>query len=306
MPAYLQWIILAAFVVGALFVDLFLLNRKAHEVKLKEALLTSSLWISLALIFNVIVYFWRGGSDAALFFTAYLVEESLSVDNLFVFIIIFKFFKVPPKFQHRVLFWGIIGAVVMRGVFITIGVVLIHQFSWIIYVFGAFLIYTAAKMAFGKEAEFNPEKNFVTRLFSKRVDNTAENEKGHFFIKKAGKVFATPLFLALAVVEASDLVFALDSIPAVLAITSDPFIVYSSNIFAILGLRSLYFALAHVMGLFAYLHYGLAIVLAFIGVKMIISHHVEIPIFVALGAVGGTLAGSIVLSLIFPPKAGKE
>jgi tellurite resistance protein TerC len=250
----------------------------------------------------VVVYFWRGGETALQFLTGYLIERSLSVDNLFVFLMIFSYFRVASQYQYKVLFWGILGALIMRALFIATGVALLNTFHWIIYVFGAFLIIIAVKMAFEKEKEIHPEKNPVLLLFRKLMPVTKNFEGGSFFIRKGGKSFATPLFVVLLVIETTDVIFALDSIPAILAITTDPFIVYSSNVFAILGLRALYFALAGVMELFHYLNIGLSVILAFVGVKMLLSRVYEIPVSVALGVVALTLVISILTSLMFPQK----
>ena len=282
-----------------LVLDLTVFHRSAHIIKFKEALGWSIFWISLAAAFAVIVYFWRGKTTALDFTTGYLIEESLSVDNLFVFLLIFKFFKVPGDYQHKVLFWGIIGALVMRFVFILAGVSLINRFHWIIYIFGAFLVYTGIKLFQQGESDVRPEHNPVLRVFRKFMPVTKDYEGGKFFVRHRG-LYATPLFLVLIVIETTDVVFAADSIPAVLAITRDPFIVYTSNVFAILGLRSLYFALAGMMEVFHYLHYGLAIILSFIGLKMLVSNFYDLPTAVALGVVAGVLAISVGASLAFP------
>ena len=285
-----------------LTLDLTVFHRKAHTIKFKEAVAWSIFWISLAAIFAVIVYFWRGKATSLDFVTGYLIEESLSVDNLFVFLLIFKFFKVPGHFQHKVLFWGIIGALVMRFVFIFAGVALINRFHWIIYVFGAFLVYTGIKLFKQSDSDVQPEQNPVLKAFRKIMPVTKDYVGGKFFVRDKG-LYATPLFLVLLVIETTDVVFAADSIPAILAITRDPFIVYTSNVFAILGLRSLYFALAGMMELFHYLHYGLAVILTFIGIKMLISNFVHMPTAIALGVVAGVLAISVGASLIWPKKA---
>lgn len=302
----LFWIGFNVFVVVMLVLDLGVFNRKAHVIKVKEALLLSALWIGLALIFNVIVYFWKGQTAALEFLAGYLIEESLSVDNLFVFLLIFSYFKVPALYQHKILFWGILGAIIMRGIFIFAGVALIERFHWIIYIFGVFLIYTAIRLAFQKDKDIHPEQNPALKLFRRFMPVTKDYEGGSFFVRKAGKLFATPLFIVLLVVETTDLLFAVDSIPAVLAITSDPFIVYTSNVFAILGLRAIYFALAGIMQLFHYLSYGLAFILAFVGVKMLLSGFYEIPVEIALGVVVGVLLISIIASVIKQRKVGIE
>jgi tellurite resistance protein TerC len=284
-----------------LVLDLTVFHRSAHTIKFKEAIAWSIFWISLAAIFAVIVYYWRGKETALDFTTGYLIEESLSVDNLFVFLLIFKFFKVPGDYQHKVLFWGIIGALVMRFVFIIAGVALINRFHWIIYIFGAFLVFTGVNLFKQHGSDVKPENNPVLRGFRKLMPVTKDYVGGRFFVRKPG-LYATPLFLVLIVIETTDVVFAADSIPAILAITQDPFIVYTSNVFAILGLRSLYFALAGMMELFHYLHYGLAVILTFIGVKMLISHFYHLPTTMALGVVAGVLAISVAASLAFPKR----
>lgn len=289
-----------ALIIGLLALDLFVFNKKAHEVRFKEAMWLSVFWIALSLAFNVVVYFWLGKQKALEFLTGYIIEKSLSVDNLFVFIVIFSYFHVPGQFQHKILFWGVLGAIILRAIFILAGVALINRFSWIVYVFGAFLIFTGIRMIRSGETEVHPENNPVLKLLKRFIPLTHHNTDGHFFVKEAGRWVATPLFVVLVVVETTDVVFAVDSIPAILAISKDPFIVFTSNVFAILGLRALYFALAGVMGMFHYLKYGLALVLAFVGVKMIVAHHYPIPIGFALGAVAGILSLSIILSILFP------
>jgi tellurite resistance protein TerC len=284
-----------------LALDLGVFHRRAHTIRFREALLSSLGWIALAGVFAVGVYFWLGRASALEFVTGYLVEESLSVDNLFVFLLIFRHFKVEPQYQHKVLFWGILGALVMRAVFILVGVGLITRFHWIIYVFGAWLVYTGLRLAFGGEPEVHPENSRLIRWFRRWMPMTPDYVDGKFFVRNGG-LYATPLLVVLLVVETTDVLFATDSIPAILAISRDPFIVYTSNVFAIMGLRSMYFALAGMMELFAYLSYGLSAVLVFIGIKMLISNHVKIPTGVALGVVAGVLLVSVVLSLAFPPK----
>lgn len=296
----LLWIGFNLFVLLMLALDLGVFHRKAHVVKTKEALLWSAVWIAMALLFNLGVYFWQGQKVALEFLTGYLIEKSLSVDNIFVFIMIFAYFGVPALYQHKVLFWGILGALVMRAVFIASGVALIERFHWIIYVFGAFLILTGVKMAWQKDKEIHPEKNPLLRLFRRLMPVTDRYHGGAFFVKQAGGSFATPLFVVLLLVETTDLIFAVDSIPAILAITLDPFIVYTSNVFAILGLRSLYFALAGIMPLFHYLNYGLAAILAFVGAKMMLVDFYKIPIGISLGVVAVILLMSIIASLLCP------
>ena len=285
-----------------LVLDLGVFHRRAHTVKFREALAWSAVWIALAVIFAVVVFFWHGRTSALEFVTGYVIELSLSVDNLFVFLLIFRFFHVPPVHQHKVLFWGILGALIMRAVFIVAGVGLIQRFHWIIYVFGAFLVYSGIKLFFQEEAEIHPEKNPVLRLFRRFVPVTKDYEGNKFFVRRAG-LYATPLFIVLLVVETTDLLFAVDSIPAILAITRDAFIVYTSNVFAIMGLRSMYFALAGMMEMFRYLHYGLSLVLVFVGAKMLLSHYLEIPTPVALAAVAGVLAISVIASVANPKKS---
>ncbi len=298
----LLWGAFNLFVVGMLALDLGVFHRKAHEVRIREALLWSAFWIALSLLFNVGVYVWRGSETALEFFTGYLLEKSLSVDNIFVFLMIFTYFRVPYLHQHKVLFWGILGALIMRALFIFMGIALIEKFHWVIYVMGGFLIITGIKMATQKDSDINPERNPVLRLVRRLVPVTENYEGGRFFVRRSGRLFATPLFIVVLVVETTDVVFAVDSIPAILAITIDPFIVYTSNVFAILGLRALYFALAGVMRLFHYLPYGLSFILAFVGIKMLLVDVYKVPIGVALGTVAGVLAISVIASILFPPK----
>ncbi len=270
------WILFNLFVVAMLVLDLGVLNRRSHRVRFREALAWSGVWIALAAAFAVLELFWHGRPQALQFVTGYVIELSLSVDNLFVFLVIFRYFKVPGEHQHKVLFWGILGALLMRGVFIVAGVGLIRRFSWITYAFGALLVYSGLKLLQQGETEIHPEKNPVLRLFRRAFPVTKDYVGGQFFTRRH-VLYATPLFVVLLVVETSDILFAVDSIPAVLAITLNAFIVYTSNVFAILGLRSMYFALAGMMDLFHYLHYGLSVVLIFIGLKMLGSRYVNIP-----------------------------
>ena len=288
-----------------LVLDLGVFHRRAHTVKFREALAWSVAWIALAAIFAVVIFFWHGRTPALEFVTGYVIELSLSVDNLFVFLLIFRFFQVPAIHQHKVLFWGILGALIMRAIFIAAGVTLIERFHWIIYAFGAFLVYSGIKLFFQNEAEIHPEKNPVLRLFRRWVPVTKDYVDNKFFVRSPG-LYATPLFVVLLVVETTDLLFAVDSIPAILAITRDAFIVYTSNVFAILGLRSMYFALAGMMEMFRYLHYGLSLVLVFVGAKMLVSHNLEIPTPVALAAVAGVLAISVIASIANPRKETAE
>ena len=298
MTPILEWVMFGAIVVIMLAFDLWVFHRKAHVITMKEALAFSAMWIALALLFNFGLYLSDGYDVALKFFTGYLIEKSLSVDNLFVFYMIFAYFKTPPEHQYKVLFWGILGALVMRAIFISAGVTLIATLHWTIYVFGAFLIVTGIKLAFQKEQQLQPERNLALRIFRKAFRVTPEYHGDKFLIREAGALIATPLLVTLIVIETTDLVFATDSIPAILGITTDPFIVYSSNIFAILGLRALYFVLAGLMDLFRYLHYGLAVVLVFIGGKMVAENWIEIPIGISLGIVAGVLIVSIVISLL--------
>jgi tellurite resistance protein TerC len=297
----LLYVLFTVFIIALLLVDLGLFQRKEREIKIKEALGWSAVWISLALFFNVGLYFWHGREASLQFLTGYLIELSLSVDNLFVFLLIFMYFKVPTQYQHKVLFWGIIGAQVMRGLLIGLGVTLIVKFHWILYVFGIFLVFTGVKMAFQDEtAEVRPERNILVRMFKRFVPVTSGYHGSRFFLKHDGRRFATLLFIVVLVVESSDLLFALDSIPAIFAVTTDPFIVYTSNIFAILGLRSLYFALAGLMNLFYYLRIGLAIVLTFVGLKMLLAGVYPISIVLTLVIVGGVILLSVLASLKWP------
>src|SRR5215813_15543440 len=297
------WVGFILFVLSMLALDLGVFHRKSHEVTIREALAWSGVWIILALLFNLGVYYWLGPEPALAFLTGYLIEKSLSVDNIFVFLLILTYFRVPPRYQHQVLFWGILGALVMRAILIVLGISLIQRFHWVIYLFGAFLILTGVKMALEKDKEIHPERNPALRLFRRLAPVTDDYREGKFFVKQEGRYFATPLFIALLVVETTDLIFAVDSIPAILAITLDPFIIYTSNVFAILGLRSLYFVLEHFFSLFRFLHYGLAIVLMLVGLKMLTSHFYEPSLVVTLGVVVLILGASVAASLIWPEKA---
>ena len=313
MPAnWIFWILFNVFVLAMLALDLGVFHRNKHVVAFREAIGWTVVWIALAGAFAVLIYFFghtltgnpvRPNSELTLeFLTGYLIEESLSVDNLFVFLVIFRYFAVPRKYQHKILFWGVVGALVMRGIFIIVGIKLLNAFSWLIYLFGAILIYSGIKLLGQEDKEIEPEKNIVLRIFRKFFRLTDNYEDDKFFVVRQGIRYATPLAVVLVMIETTDLLFATDSIPAVLAITREPFIVYTSNVFAILGLRSLYFALAGMIEVFHLLHYGLSVILIFIGVKMLASHYVKIPIGIALGAVAGVLMISIVLSLVFPKK----
>lgn len=296
------WLGFHLFVFAMLALDLGVFHRNSHEVKIKEAVIWSLVWISLALVFNVGVYFFLGHEQGVQFLTGYVIEKSLSVDNLFVFVMVFSFFKVAPIYQHRVLFWGILGALLLRAIFIFSGVALINKFHWIIYVFGVFLIYTGIKMLSHKDKEMDPTKNPVLKLARKFMRVTHQNHTHHFFVKQNGHWFATPLFLVLLFIETTDVIFAVDSIPAILAISRDPFIVYTSNVFAIMGLRSLYFALAAFMNSFHYLSYALCAILVFVGTKMLISDIFHISPLISLAVIIGLLIISVIASLKFPPK----
>ena len=296
------WIGFNVFVVIMLSLDLGVFHKTMHKVPVKEAVIWTSVWITLAMIFNVLIYFDMGKTKALEFLTGYVIEYSLSVDNIFVFILIFSFFQVNEKYQHKVLFWGIIGALVMRAIFIFAGVALITRFHWIIYIFGGFLIITGIRMLFHGDDKVDPDKNPIVRFFKKFLPVTHEMHEDKFFIKKNFKTYATPLFLVLLIIESSDLIFAVDSIPAVLAISQDTFIVYTSNIFAIMGLRSLYFAISGIMEYFRFLKIGLAFVLTFVGVKMCISNLIEIPVIYSLITIIGILLISILASVVIRKK----
>lgn len=294
------WAGFMVFVIAMLALDLGVFHRKSHEVKPVEALLWTVVWVGLALAFNAWIYFEFGTEKGLEFLTGYVIEKALSVDNIFVFLVLFSYFKVPPRYQHRVLFWGIMGALVMRGLFIGAGAALIQSFHWILYLFGILLVFTGVKMLITRDEEVDPGKNRILRLFSKWVPCLPEYRESAFLVREGGRRFATPLLLVLVAVEASDLMFAVDSIPAVFAVTLDPFIVYTSNIFAILGLRSLYFLLAGAMMKLRYLKLGLSLVLAFIGVKMLVAGFYKIPIGVSLGVVSGLIFGAVAISLARP------
>ncbi len=298
------WIVFNASIILLLFLDLAVLNRGERVTPFRQALLSSAVWVLLALVFAAVIHQWMGATKSLEFVTGYLVEEALSVDNLFVFILLFSYFKVPPEQERTVLFWGILGALIMRGIFIVAGVALVQRFHWILYAFGAFLVYTGFQlMTEGEDEEVDPSRNFVLRMARKflRISDSYEGKK--FFTIRDGKNFATPLFVVLLVVETTDILFATDSIPAILAISRDPFIVYTSNVFAILGLRSIFFALSGLMKLFHYLNYGLAVVLMFIGAKMLISFKYQIPTWAALLVIGVVLAVSVLASKLFPQKS---
>ena len=299
MNQLLFWILFNLFVLGMLALDLGFLQRPGHTVKFREALTWSLLWIGLAGAFAVLVYSRYGHATAVEFVTGYVIELSLSVDNLFIFLLIFRYFRVAPEHQHKVLFWGIVGALVMRGIFIVVGIGLIQRFHWITYIFGALLVYSGIKLFRQHGAGIEPENNPVLRLFRRWVPMT-ENYEGDKFVVRRARLYATPLLAVLVLVETTDVLFATDSIPAVLAITLKPFIVYTSNVFAVLGLRSMYFLLAGMMELFHYLHYGLAAILIFVGAKMLVSNYYPIPTWIALGVVAGVLLISVLASLLNP------
>ncbi len=294
------WIVFNVFIISMLIVDLVVFNRKPHEISIKESLIWTAVWIVLAIIFGIGLYVYVGSDTALDYFTGYLIEKSLSVDNIFVFLLIFTYFGVEPKYQHKVLFWGIFGALVFRFLFIFIGVALIEQFHWVIYIFGAFLILTGIKLGLEKDKEIRPERNPVLKLVRRFIPITKEYHGQNFFVKIRGRYVATPMFVVLIVIETTDIVFALDSIPAIMAITRDTFIIYSANAFAILGLRALYFALSGVMRLFHYLHYGLAFILVYIGFKMLLEGIYQIPTMVTLIIILSTLTISVILSILFP------
>ena len=308
----IYWILFTVFVVAMLALDLGVMHRGTNEMGFKQAGWACVFWITLAVAFGVFIFYSMGSQRALEFVTGYVIETSLSVDNLFVFLLLFRFFKVPHQDQYSVLFWGIIGALVMRFAFIIVGVGAIRRFHWVIYVFGLILVYSGIKLAWGGEVDVEPDKNFVLKLFRKFVPSTEQYEGTRFLVRRAGKVMATPLLAVLIVVETTDLLFAVDSIPAVLAITRDAFIVFTSNVFAVLGLRAMYFALSGMVKMFHYLHYGLSAILVFVGVKMLLSNeslaafgvplHAEIPTPIVLTVVGSILALSILASMVFPEK----
>ena len=296
----LWWTIFGVLILAMLALDLGVFNRKTHVIKMKEAMLWTSFWITLACLFGAGVYYFYGHSKALEFFTAYIIEYSLSIDNLFVFLLIFRFFNVPPAYEHKALFWGILLALITRAAFIFAGVALINKFHWIMYLFGAFLIFTGIKMALNKETEVHPEKNVAIKMLRYFIPVTKEFQEARFFIIKNGKRFATPMLAVLLALETTDILFAVDSIPAVLAISRDPFIVYTSNVFAILGLRSLFFAISGLMKLFHLLHYGLAAILSFVGVKMLIADFFHVSTGISLAVISSILVISIVASIIWP------
>ncbi|HSH82809.1 MAG TPA: TerC family protein [Herpetosiphonaceae bacterium] len=294
----LVWVGFNLFVLAMLAIDLGIFHREAHSVSIKEAASWTVVWISLALVFAAGIYVWRGAEKALEFTTGYLIEYALSADNIFVFVLIFSFFSVPALYQHRVLFWGILGALLMRGTLIGIGAALIERFHWIIYVFGAFLFVTGIRMATHKTVELHPQQNPLVKLFRRIMPVTDDYQQDRFFVRRAGKLIATPLFIVLLIVESTDLVFAVDSIPAIFAVTLDPFIVYTSNVFAILGLRSLYFLLAGAVDKFHYLKLGLSAILTFVGMKMLLADLYKVPIAYSLLVIVALLAIAIIASVM--------
>jgi len=300
------WGVFFVLILIMLVIDLGVFHRHEHEIKSREAAIWTVVWVVLSLGFNLWIYLEDGREPALEFLTGYLIEKALSIDNIFVFIVIFAYFKVPPRYHHRVLFWGILGALVMRGLFIALGTVLISRFEWILYLFGAFLVYTGIKIVWNRGTEVHPEDNPVVGFFERFVPLTRRYHGKHFLVREGGRLLATPLLLVLVVVEATDILFAVDSIPAIFGVTRDPFIVFTSNIFAILGLRALYFLLADLMDRFDYLPYGLGLVLAFIGAKMLVHPWIEVPIEASLGAVVVLLGGSVVVSILFDRRRRRD
>jgi tellurite resistance protein TerC len=300
------WTAFNLFVLGMLALDLGVFHRKSHEVTLREALLWTGIWVTLAMCFNLFVYYYFDKEKAIEFFTGYIIEKSLSVDNIFVIIMIFSYFRVPTAYQHKVLFWGILGALVMRVIFILAGIELIHRFHWLIYIFGGFLIITGIRMVTSGDAKIEPDKNPLIKFARMLFPVTKNFSEDKFFVKVDNRTWATPLFLVVILIEATDLIFAVDSIPAILAISDDSFIVYTSNVFAILGLRSLYFALSGIEKYFHFLKYGLSVILVFVGVKMCITDIVKIPVEVSLIVIVFTLAIAMIASVIWKKKEDKE
>ena len=302
MGTPLQWLTFNVFILIAIVLDLRVFHRKAHKISVREAAIASCGWVGVSVLFGLGVLYYYGQQPALEYFTGYLIEKALSVDNLFLFLVIFRAFAVDERFQHRLLEWGVIGALVMRGIMIALGAELIQHFSWVMYLLGAFLVYAGLHMVLAKKTEVHPEKNRIFQFARKHLRVTQKYEGEHFFVRNGGKLFATPLFLVLLVVEITDLTLAIDSIPAIFGITRDPFIVYTSNVFAIMGLRALYFLLAGVLDRLRYLDAGLALVLMFIGGKMIGERWVHIPVSVSLGVVGGILLIALLASLLIPAK----
>jgi tellurite resistance protein TerC len=296
------WIAFNLFVLAMLAVDLGVFQRRAHEIRFREALTWVVVWVSLALLFNFGIFSLQGHEAGMQFLAGYLVELSLSVDNLFVFLLLFTYFQVPKRFQHKILFWGILGAILMRSVFIVSGIALIQRFDWLLYIFGALLVFTGIKLFTEKEKKIEPEKNPVLRLVRKILPMTDDDEKGSLLVRRGGKILGTPLFVVLVAVETMDVVFALDSIPAIFGITQNPFIVYTSNLFAILGLRSMFFLLSGVMEMFHHLNIGLSAILVFIGLKMLVAKFIHIPVWASLGFILVALTLSVAASILWPPK----
>ena len=293
------WLAFGVIVVGMFVLDVAVLHRRAHAVGMREALGWTAAWVTLALSFGAAIYYWMGSDKGLEFLTGYVIEQSLSVDNVFVFAVIFGYFNIPREYQHRVLFWGVAGAIVMRGIFILLGVAVLESLHWAIYVMGAFLILTAIKLGTQKETGVDPEKNLAVRLFKRFMPVYQGFDGQKLFVRRNGRTYATVLFLALLVIETTDLVFAIDSVPAILAITQDTFIVYTSNMFAVLGLRALYFVVAGSLGEFRFLKYGLAVVLAFVGVKMLISDWYHVPVPLSLATIVLVIGTSVAASLLF-------
>ena len=302
----LEWGVFGFIIIAMLVLDLVVFHKEAHEVSMKEAIVWSIVWTVVALIFNGWVYYAHGTERGTEFLTAYLIERSLSFDNLFVFLAIFTYFHIPDRYQHRVLFWGIFGALVMRALFILAGTALLSMFTWTIYVFGAFLIFTGIKLGLSSGEPMDPSKSLILKLSRKYLRTTDQLEGTHFFVRKNGALYITPLFLVLIVIEFSDVLFAVDSVPAVLAISTDTLVVYSSNAFAILGLRALYFVLAALMGRFRYLGHGLAIILVFIGAKMMLAEVIHISSWISLAVIAVVLTGAILISWFNPEKKAGE
>jgi len=305
VPAWV-WAVFAVVVLAMLLVDLLVVHREAHAVTTKEAAIESAIWISIGLAFGLVILAWQGGDAAGEYYAGYLIEKSLSIDNVFVWALIMSYFGVPQKYQFRVLFWGIFGALVLRAIFIFGGVAILERFSWVIYVFGAFLLFTAVRLLRPTHDDVHPEDNFILRMVNKVVPSTPEYDGQKLFTRAHGRRLATPLFAVLVVVESSDVIFAVDSIPAILAVSREEFIVFSSNAFAILGLRALYFLLADLRNRFRYLQQGLAVVLAFVGIKMLISEWYHMPTFLSLGVIAVVLGVAIGLSIARPLPEGEE
>lgn len=306
MGTPLAWVLFNAFILVLLALDLGVFHRRAHEVRIREAALWSIGWVMLSLLFNLGIYLTVGREEALEFLTGYLVEKSLAVDNLFVFVLIFSYFGVPAKYQHRVLFWGILGALVMRAIFILAGAYVLQRYAWVMYVFGALLLVTGVRMAMRDDEGIDPEHSRVLQLTRKFLPVTVGFRGMHFFVRENGRLYATPLLLVLILIEVSDLVFAVDSIPAIFAITLDPFIVYTSNIFAILGLRSMYFLLAGVIHRFVYLKYALAVVLVFVGIKMLLAEVVHVDTMISLGVIAVTMTIGVLASLRATPAEAED